>query len=157
MIILEDIAPLEARSASTSGDLQLFPVRDAMEVYQWRDLPLPGRRAFMAPNKPLGALITYDLPANDDRSAGVQIRIRAADNRVVRELAGPATRGTHRVEWDLRTQFAFVPPPEDSGYYGVPRSPYVPAGDYTIELDAGGKTLTRSMHVRTDPRVSHDA
>ena len=148
--ILDDIAPLEA---AASDEAQLFPVREAMEVYQWRDLPLPGRRTFMAPNKPLGALITYYLPVAAARSAPVQIRIRSADDRVVRELTGPATRGMHRVEWDLRTQFAFVPPPEDSGYYGVPRAPYVPAGDYTIELDVDGKTLTRDVHVRTDPRV----
>ena len=151
--ILDDVSPLEARDTSTSSEAQLFPVRDAMEVYQWRDLPLPGRRTFMAPNSPLGALITYSLPVGGDHSAPVRIRVRAGDNRVVRELTGPATPGMHRVEWDLRTQFAFVPPPEDSGYYGVPRSPYVPAGDYTIELDAGGRTLTRSIHVRTDPRV----
>jgi len=149
VIILDDIAPLEAMAAATSGEVQLYPVRDAMEVYQWRDLPLPGRRTFMAPNKPLGALITYYLPTE----TRAQIRIRAG-SRVVRELTAPTTRGTHRVEWDLRTQFAFVPPPEDSGYYGVPRAPYVPAGDYTIELEAGGKTLTRSVHVRTDPRVA---
>jgi photosystem II stability/assembly factor-like uncharacterized protein len=154
VIILDDIAPLEALDASASNsDVRLFPVRDAMEVYQWRDLPLPGRRTFMAPNKPLGALITYDLPGRPDSSARVRITIRGADGTIVRELSGPATRGTHRVEWDLRTQFAFVPPPEDSGYYGVPRSPYVPAGTYTIELVAGGKTLTQTVHVRTDPRV----
>ena len=154
VIILDDIAPLEAQSASTSSDVQLFPVRDAMEVYQWRDLPLPGRRTFMAPNTPLGALITYCLPADVKPSGRLWIRVRAADGRIVRELTGPATPGMHRVEWDLRTQLAFVPPPEDSGYYGVPRSPYVPAGEYTVELDAGGKTLTRSVRVRTDPRVA---
>ena len=152
VIILDDIAPLEAARASTS-EVQLFPVRDAMEVYQWRDLPLPGRRTFLAPNTALGALITYYLPANVNPAGPVRVRVRAADNRIVRELAAPATPGMHRVEWDLRTEFAFVPPPEDSGYYGVPRSPYVPAGDYTIELDAGGKTLKQSVHVRTDPRV----
>lgn len=153
IIILDDIGPLEAGNVTTSGEPQLSPILDVMEVYQWRDLPLPGRRTFMAPNKPLGALVTYYLPASAGPSAPMHIRVRAADNRVVRELSGPATPGMHRVEWDLRTQFAFVPPPEDSGYYGVPRSPYVPAGDYTIELDAGGRTLTRSVHVRTDPRV----
>ena len=155
VIILDDIAPLETWDASSSAaEVQLFPVRDAMEVYQWRDLPLPGARTFLAPNKPLGALITYYLAKDADSSAAIGIRILGADNKVVREMTGPATRGMHRVEWDLRTQFAFVPPPEDSGYYGPPRSPYVPPGDYTIELIARGTTLKRTMHVRADPRVN---
>ncbi|PYP65627.1 MAG: hypothetical protein DMD26_10390 [Gemmatimonadetes bacterium] len=155
VIILDDIAPLETWDASSSAaEVQLFPVRDAMEVYQWRDLPLPGARTFMTPNKPLGALITYYLAKDTDGSAAVRIRVLGADNKVVREMAGPSTRGMHRVEWDLRTQFAFVPPPEDSGYYGPPRSPFVPPGDYTIELVARGTTLKRTMHVRADPRVN---
>jgi photosystem II stability/assembly factor-like uncharacterized protein len=151
-MILDDIAPLEAEDASPTRDVALYPVRDVTEVYQWRDQPVPGRRTFMAPNKPLGALITYNLPA-DISSAPVTIRVRDSADRVVRELTGPGTRGMHRVEWDLRTQFAFVPAPEDSGFYGVPRSPYVPAGNYAIELDAGVKTLAQPVHIRTDPRV----
>jgi photosystem II stability/assembly factor-like uncharacterized protein len=152
VIILDDVAPLETTSGATAA-VQLFPVRDAMEVYQWRDLPAPGARTFLAPNKPLGALITYDLASDAKDAAAVQVRIRGADNRIMRELTGPATRGTHRIEWDLRAQFAFVPPAEDSGYYGPPRSPYVPPGDYSIELTARGKSLTRTIHVRADPRA----
>jgi len=154
VVILDDIAPLEAVASASGEEPQLYPVRDAMEVYQWRDLPLPGRRTFMAPNKPLGALITYRLGAGTDSTRPVQIRVRNEANALVRELTGPAAPGMHRVEWDLRSEFAFVPPPADSGYYGVPRSPYVPAGEYTIELMAGGKTLRRSLHVRTDSRVA---
>jgi photosystem II stability/assembly factor-like uncharacterized protein len=153
--ILDDIAPLEAvNEPATSAGVRLFPVRDAMEVYQWRDLPLPGRRTFMAPNTPLGALITYELPPAADSSARLEIRIRNADGVVVRELGGPSPPGTHRIEWDLRREYAFVPPPEDSGYYGVPRPPYVPAGEYTIELASRGNTVRQSLQVRSDPRVA---
>jgi photosystem II stability/assembly factor-like uncharacterized protein len=153
VIILDDIAPLEAWNAAASADpVQLFPLRDAMEVYQWRDQPLPGGRVFTAPNTPLGTFVSYWLASNGD-SATARIRISSSDGALVRELTGPATRGMHRVTWDLRTQFTFVPPPSDSGFYGPPRSPYVPAGEYTVQLTAGGKTRTRTVRVRTDPRA----
>jgi photosystem II stability/assembly factor-like uncharacterized protein len=154
VIILDDITPLEAWDATpTAAPVQLFPLRDAMEVYQWRDLPLPGARTFTAPNAPLGSLVTYYLAKGTDSSAVAHIQILAPNGSIVRELSGPATAGLHRVVWSLRTQFALVPPPEDSGYYGVPQSPYVPPGDYTVRLEAAGSTLTRTVHVRADPRV----
>ena len=42
---------------------------------------------------------------------------------------GPDAKGTHRVLWDLRYQFLYVPPPEDSGFYGPPKAAYVPPGE----------------------------
>jgi hypothetical protein len=104
----------------------------------------------MAPNSPSGTFVSYWLASNADTA---RIRISSSDGILVRELTGPATRGMHRVAWDLRTQFAFVPPASDSGFYGPPRAPYVPAGDYTVQLTASGKTLTRTVRVRTDPRA----
>lgn len=54
--------------------------------------------------------------------------------------------------WDLRYDFAYVPPPADSGFYGPPRAPYVPPGDYTVRLIARGKTLEQTVQVRADLR-----
>jgi hypothetical protein len=153
VIILDDIAPLETwDSASSVEPVQLFPVRDATEIYQWRDQPLPGARVFTAPNAPLGTFVTYWLATDGDASARAQIRVLGADGKVVRELTGPATRGMHRVEWDLRMQFAFVPSASDSGFYGPPRPPSVQPGEYTVQLVAGGKTLSRTVRVRSDAR-----
>jgi photosystem II stability/assembly factor-like uncharacterized protein len=154
IIILDDIRPLEERdSAHEVAGVQLFPVRDATEVYQWRDNPLGGRK-FRAPNVPVGALLSYAL---DDRHAdsakAVRLQVIAPTGTVVRELTGPATPGMHRVLWDLRQQFALVPAAEDSGYYGAPRAPYVPPGTYTIKLLARGATLSQSVQVRIDPRA----
>jgi hypothetical protein len=150
--ILEDVAPLETWDPAATDPVQLFPVRDAIEVYQWRDQPLPGARTFTAPNTPLGTFITYSLARDGDGAVPAQIRVLAADGRIVRELSGPSTRGMHRVEWDLRKQFAFVPPALDSGFYGPPRPPFVQPGDYTVQLTVAGKTLTRPVHVHSDPR-----
>jgi hypothetical protein len=154
VIILDDIAPLEAWDTSPSAAAQLFPLRDATEVYQWRDQPLPGARTFTAPNVPLGTFVSYWLASSADSTSPARIRISSSTGAVVRELTAPATRGMHRVEWDLRMSFAFVPPPSDSGYYGPPRPPYVPAGEYKVELTAAGKTLTRTVRVHSDPRAA---
>jgi photosystem II stability/assembly factor-like uncharacterized protein len=152
VIILDDIAALEYGPPDAVVDgVQLFPLRDVTEVYQWRDQPPIGGRVFTAPNVPLGALLTYALGEGSDSAA--RIRVVAPDGAAVRELTGPGTRGVHRVEWDLRTQFAFVPPPEDSGFYGPPRSPYVLPGDYRVEITARGKTVSQLVHVRIDPRT----
>jgi hypothetical protein len=54
------------------------------------------------------------------------------------------------VLWDLRAQYAFAPTPDDSGFYGAPRPPYVPPGDYTVKLAANGTTLSQVVHVQRD-------
>ncbi|HKW09976.1 MAG TPA: hypothetical protein VJO33_06325 [Gemmatimonadaceae bacterium] len=153
IIILDDIAPFEAWDPSSNADaVQLFPLRDATAIYQWRDQPLSGARTFTATNGPLGALVTYWLRRDGNSTAAARIRILAPGGKVVRELTGPATRGIHRVEWDLRMQFAFVPPPSDSGFYGPPRPPFVQPGEYTVQLSVGSTTLSRVVHLHADPR-----
>src|SRR6185437_3760599 len=47
-IILDDILPLEAERSADSV-AQLFPLRDATEIYQWRDQPLAGVSHYAAP------------------------------------------------------------------------------------------------------------
>jgi photosystem II stability/assembly factor-like uncharacterized protein len=157
VFILDDIRVLEAGDPALAAEpVQLLPLRDATEFYQWRDQPVTGARQWTAPNAPLGALLTYSLAgpaANDSASPDtvpVRIRISAAIGAVVRELTGPGRPGVHRVVWDLRGQFPFVPAAADSGYYGAPRAPYVAPGDYTIALAARGRTVTQPVRVLAD-------
>jgi len=150
VIILEDIAPLEA--TGSEDDVRLFPARAATEVQTYRDLPWPGGNVFVAPNSPIGTYISYAV-ANDAPSAdSVKIEVIAPGGGVVARMTGPDRRGTHRVLWDMRYQLAYVPPPSDSGFYGPPRAPYVPPGEYTIKLTARGRTLTQPVQVRSDAR-----
>jgi hypothetical protein len=150
VIILDDIAPLEA--STTRDDVRLMPMRAATEVQRYRDLPWPGGNAFVARNAPVGVNITY-VVANDPPTAdSVTIRVMSPDGSVVNEMTGPDRRGTYRVLWDMRYRFKYVPPPSDSGFYGPPRTPYVPPGEYTIALTARGGTQTQKVQVRSDPR-----
>jgi photosystem II stability/assembly factor-like uncharacterized protein len=150
VIILEDIAPLE--EVNTRDDVRLLPMRAATEVQTYRDLPWPGGNAFVAKNSPIGAYISY-VVANDPPSAdSVKISVLAPDGGVVSHMVGPDRAGAHRVVWDMRYQLKYVPPPSDSGFYGPPRAPYVPPGEYTVALTARGRTTTQKVQVRSDPR-----
>lgn len=153
IIILDDIRPLEAVDpAFDTAAVRLFPLRDATAVYQWRDQPLAGVRQAASPNAPVGALISYFLGARTpgDTVTTAAIRVLAPNGAVVRDLTGPATPGLHRVRWDLRTQFPFVPAAADSGFYGAPRAPYVAPGVYTVALTVRGRTLDQPVRVARD-------
>jgi hypothetical protein len=85
----------------------------------------------------------------------------------------PTAAGTHRFVWDLRYP---TPPALDYGAdgqeaasvsYGIiatavigqsprrqPVGPLVAPGTYTVELAVGGQTLSRSLDVHADPRVT---
>ncbi|MEP6492464.1 MAG: hypothetical protein ABJF01_07295 [bacterium] len=153
VIILEDIAPLDNPASASPGDaVQLFPMRAATEVQTYRDLPWPGGDTFVAPNSPIGSYVSYSINSEPSSPARVQIQVIAPDGSVVDELTGPDAKGTFRVLWDLRYQFKYVPPPADSGFYGPPRAPYVPPGEYTIKLTARGRQLMQQVQVRADPR-----
>jgi photosystem II stability/assembly factor-like uncharacterized protein len=153
VVILEDIAPLQGNGAAIAGgDVQFFPLRSAIEVQTYRDLPWPGGDAFVARNSPIGAYVSYTIRTDPPRPDTVRIDVLAADESVVSRMVGPDARGTHRVLWDLRQEFKYVPPPADSGFYGPPRAPYVPPGDYTVRLSARGQTATQKVTVRADPR-----
>ena len=160
VMILEDVGALEGNGVSAAGSapsagagVRLSPLRSASEVQTYRDLPWPGGNAFVAPNSPVGTWVTYSV-ASDPRPGqdSVRIRVLAPDGSVVSEMDGPDRRGAHRVLWNLRYQFQYVPPPSDSGFYGPPRPAYVPPGEYTVSLTSRGATLSQKVTVRSDPR-----
>ena len=153
VIILEDIRPFEdAAAAVAAGDVYLSPLRPATEVQTYRDLPWAASDAFVARNSPIGTYVSYSVRTETPKPDTVRIEVVAPDGSIVRRMTGPDTKGTHRVVWDLRYQFPYVPPASDSGFYGPPRAPYVPPGEYTVRLTARGSTLTQKVQVRADPR-----
>jgi photosystem II stability/assembly factor-like uncharacterized protein len=183
IIILDDIAPLEAGDPLASAEeAQLYPIRPATEIYEWRMLPFPGSAKFAAPNPPSGALITYflkddspvvmagapatsqstsraavDTASRSDSARTVKIQVLAPDGSLVQELNAPGTKGVHRVVWDLRHQFKVPPPPDEEGWFGTLRAPYVLLGEYTVKLVARGRDVTQKVQVRADPRVTVSA
>jgi photosystem II stability/assembly factor-like uncharacterized protein len=179
IIVLDDIAPLEAGDPVASAEeVQLFPIRPATEIYEWRMLPFPGSAKFAAPNPPTGALVSYMLkdaapvtmagaavsPTRTPRSASdsaitadtgrtVKLQVFGPDGALVQEMTGLGGKGIHRVVWDLRYQFKVPPPADEEGWFGTLRAPYVLPGEYTVKLIANGREVSQKVQVRADPRV----
>ncbi|MCC7034655.1 MAG: hypothetical protein IT179_17675 [Acidobacteria bacterium] len=60
--------------------------------------------------------------------------------------------GMQRILWDLRFPGPWAPNAPEGG----PGGPMVPPGKYTIKLTSGGQTTTRTLDVKSDPRVAAD-
>jgi hypothetical protein len=109
-----------------------------------------GAGEFFAPNPPLGAEITYFLPA---RASDVQVSIADSAGKTIRTLRGSSQAGVNRICWDLRRAGAM-----DSGVLpgncGMPTGragPLVLPGDYKVTVTIGGSSLTGPVTVLPDP------
>ncbi|WP_438728099.1 VPS10 domain-containing protein [Parasphingorhabdus sp. DH2-15] len=86
---------------------------------QGKDTPFPGFAA-----------ITSEL---QETGPTVMLTVRDADGNVVRRLKGPAKKGFHRVNWDLRfPDSSIAAPPREDG--DEPTGFLVSPGQYTVSL-----------------------
>ncbi len=167
--ILDDLGPLEGLARAVQGEVALFTPADA-----WRYTSRPyydlGQNAYVADNKPYGAVISYYLkphgkaraeatpspaPVNAGRrrrrgAAGaisskekVAIEIVDASGKVVRHIDGTADGGVNRVVWDLTTD-----PPGYPNAQQDARPFYV---FYPLEID-GPEALPGTYTVRLHAR-----
>ncbi len=150
--ILDDVTPLAEWNPAEG--VQLFSVRRSTIFQYWKDTSYRGQAAYAGENPPFGAIISYYLE-NSTSSATIQISNESGE--IVRQLEAPGSSGIHRVVWDLR-----YPPPNTGGnspQRATPtlpqpvstRGPFVSPGNYTVQLVAGGETLTQPLVVRGDP------
>lgn len=176
--ILDDITPLrQAAERSKSGGAFLYRPESAVRVDNDRfpGTPLPPEEP-TAENPPDGAILDYYLPSDAHE---VAIRIYDAHHKLVRQFTSAkrheanharipiaerwfpkpqpleATAGMHRLIWNFAwgsTGVAESNEPDD-GEGGMPRGPRAAPGDYTLELEADGKTSsTETLTVVKDPR-----
>jgi len=183
--IMDDIAALRnlARLKS-SGQTALYETGAACRV-RWNmntDTPLPQEEP-AGQNPPDGAIIDYYL--NNDANGVVSLEILDAMGKVVRiyksddePYAIPpvniplywirpqeilsAAKGAHRFIWDMHTQPLNLPPNYAiAAIYGQtapnPTSPWVMPGTYTVKLTVDGKSYTRPLTIKMDPRVKTSA
>jgi len=185
--ILDDISPLRQLSAAGTGsDAVLFHPAPAYRV-RWNnntDTPLPPDEPTGA-NPPDGAILDYYLPSGS--SGPVTLEILDRSGRLVRRYASDdpvespdtsaniplawvrpsqplsAEPGMHRFLWDLRYARPAVlnrgyPIAAIAGQTPLePRGPWVLPGRYQARLTAGGKSFSRPLTVRMDPRVQTTA
>ncbi|MGI8469750.1 MAG: WD40/YVTN/BNR-like repeat-containing protein [Pyrinomonadaceae bacterium] len=179
--ILDDITPLR-QLAINNQKTTLFKPQTAWRV-RWNtnpDTPIPPDEP-AGENPPDGAIINYYLDKN--ATSPTTLEIKDSQGNVVRRYSStdkfapvkdtnnvPAywirppqilsnAAGQHRFLWDLH----YAPVPGIEPEYPIaaiyrntapaPTSPWAMPGDYTIVLNANGKTYTQPLVVKIDPRV----
>ena len=153
--ILDHAEPLAEITADLMGGHgYLFPVPAAHYRKIYVGQYWFGAGEFFAPNPPLGAEITYFLPA---RATDVQVSVADSAGTTIRTIRGTVQAGINRVCWDLRragpTDSAVMP-----GNCGLPTGrvgPLVMPGTYEVTVAiGGGATLAGEVNVLPDPEFS---
>jgi photosystem II stability/assembly factor-like uncharacterized protein len=140
--VLDDISPLSGATPEVmAADLHLFPSRPATIVQRWKHESYSAQRAFVGPNPPFGAILTYYVETAANAPAAISIR--DASGALVRELEGKAEAGFNRVVWDLRSSA----PATLTGQ----RGPFVLPGAYTVTVRVGGRESTATAKIDPDP------
>ena len=171
--VLDDITPLRQISDEMMrSDVFLFAPEVAYNLPQPTENGTPQPRDEpLAENQPYGAILDYYLGGKASgpvtleilNPAGETIKKFSSDDKVTPvnpdTLDIPAfwvktppvlstAPGMHRWVWDLRP----TPPPAPAGGGRRTVSSVLP-GIYTVKLTAGGKSYTRQLLVKMDPRV----
>ena len=152
-MVLDDITPLQQLNATVlAAPSHVFDIGPAVQYIPNENGWFLGGRSFRAPNRVLGAFVNYYLrtAAMED----VAISISDAAGTVVRALKGPKTAGLHRVAWDLRAEPIG---PATSGLAGAfvltNLGPFVPPGEYKVQITIDGRSETKTAKVNGDPLV----
>ena len=177
--ILDDLSPLRQMSREVAAaDVYLFKPAPAYRFFGGgtRPGPLAGQ------NPPNGAILYYVLKSAPKPSEEVTLELLDGSGTVLKKLSSkedkersegagagaaeeegfgppppprtiPVKAGLNRFAWDLRT--------EDASRFkgmilwgGLTRGPVVAPGAYQVRLTAGGRSLTRPLEVRKDPRLA---
>ena len=178
--ILDNITPLRQWNRDERETI-LFKPQTALRI-RWSmntDTPLPPDEP-VGENPPDGAMLDYFLAEDSpvtleikDKNGNVVRRYSSSDSPVLpdsKKLRIPtywirpftalsSERGLHRFFWDMHyTPLTGVEPeyPMSAVYRDTPASPtssWVVPGEYTVVLNAGGRSYTQRLTVKMDPRV----
>ena len=158
IVVFDDISPLQQVSPTVTGKpAHLFTVRHAYRYATPMRLYGPGDKAYVAPNPPYGALISYYLKDKVDEKAALKIEILDAQGNLVRELEKPSRdAGIQRIAWDLRykaQELRSTPEGIEVEFGGGPRGPQVLPGNYTVRLTVGETREEQRFEVKLDPNL----
>ena len=159
ILIFDDATPIQQMTADIlKRDVHLFSVRPGLRFATRFTRYGIGDKAFVGPNPPYGALITYYLKTKPDDKTTFKIQIFDESNKLVQELDKPAKeKGMNRMAWNLRyggPEVRRPPTEEETAFGGPPRGPQVLPGNYTVRLTVGEKLLVQPIEVRLDPTLT---
>jgi photosystem II stability/assembly factor-like uncharacterized protein len=168
---ITDITPLQELDQQVLGqDFYLFDVESKVK-WVTRTATVSSSQNFRGPSEPNGVVVNYYLKA--PVSGEVMVRILQG-SRVVAETKGPNAAGLNQVLWNMRTTPPVIVAAPEGGRgrgaggggfggggrggrggapAGIPSfggAVAVPAGDYTVVVTAGTKTLIKKTHIMED-------
>ena len=167
IFILDNITPLEEMSKKVlESDFNLFSMLPVYRFYIWNKSGFgePGR--YSVPNPPGGAVIDYYLkekikpPKDKKENNNIPVLIKITDSQgaKVDTLHGTTKKGINRIEWNLNYKSGEVYAADTSGgkHPNMHLGPEVLPGNYNIAVTINGKTNTKSVEVKPDPRLPFD-
>lgn len=162
--ILDDIAPLEGLSVARNEVApHIFPIRPAYSWYYWwrteygtydTECCAPAG-VFSAPDPPIGAAVTVNVPAGAGSSAAVAVTDAGGTN--VRSWTVPLERGLNRFWWSLTAAPPVAWKRARAWNAGPEDGPPVVPGTYAIHVRIGASDLESSVSVLPDPRAAWTA
>ena len=151
--ILDDITPLEEMNDSVlASELHLFEPRPAVEFLMSTRGESYARPEFSGTNPMPGLGLTlYSKIPTSERPT---LRVKNAKGEEVYMVSLPIKEGLQRTFWNLES----TPRNEKgelmkAGVYSMLALPLAIPGEYTIELEAGGRKLERKARILPDPRM----
>ena len=182
--ILDNVTPLHQMSDALTSGAHLFRPREAYRFrYTAGFGGVESNRSNPADPQypPAGAMIDYWLPS--ETSAEATLEVLDGSGTVIRRFSSagagqrqetpeqpgmrapemvtvgtprlPNAEGLNRFTWDLTVAPPFDPSRQGTGG-GRGGGPIVAPGNYTLRLNAGGKSNTQPLGVRLDPRNAKD-
>jgi hypothetical protein len=143
---IADIAPLQEMKASVlDEDAHLFDIEPRTQRIHTvaGNYQLLGDSHLLSPNEPNAVILHYYLKAK--AADPVKITISGPDGKTVADLTGPGEAGMNTASWEMRVRKPGQPMSWD---WDTGMSGMVEPGEYLVNLEAGGRTLTKKAVIR---------
>ncbi len=152
--IIDDITPLRALTPATlAKDVVFMRGRPTVQKLSANGGWANGDAAFVGPNPPDAAVITYYLRKRHI-FGDMKIEVLDAAGKLVGSVPSTKRRGLSRVTWSMRLPPPRVPPAA-SAAYGAAYGPRVLPGTYTVKMTKDNHVYTMPLQVVADPRMTH--
>ena len=152
--IIDDITPLRALTPQALASDVVF-VKSRPTVQRpgagggWAN----GDAAFVGPNPPTDAVITYYLKKRHI-FGDMKIEVLDSTGAVVGTVPSSKRRGLSRVTWSMRLKAPTVPPAA-SAAFGATVGPRLLPGTYTVRMTKDTSVYTMPLRIVPDPRTTH--
>ena len=152
--IVDDITPLRALTPETLAKEAVFiDARPTVQSISGGGGWVNGDAAFVGPNPPGDALITY-YQKKRHIFGDLKIEVVDASGKVLGTIPSSKRRGLSRATWSMRLKPPKVPRAATAAF-GAAFGPRVLPGTYTVKMTKNKNVYTTKLVVTGDPRAKH--